>query len=606
MNRLRYKILLGFGILSLLILLLCIVELVFIYQSTRDSKNILKDNYASIDYTLKMQESLDNLFISNYNGHLEPEAATVSYLKINYNNFRKEFSYYMDFQKKNITETGEKELVAKLISNYQNFSDAYELMLSNKQFDTFLVKSYEHLRSTIQGIHDLNMQAIHYKNENYSSRAKDSSLYIGIMAVLCLLTAIGLLIYFPGKILTPITQLSSKLRSVANKDYDQFFRITPDAELAELMESFNTMLLQLKKYNDDYEQTLSSKSNQLETLIDKMDDGIFLCDNSDKIILINKYAESITGIEKSMITGRNFIEASRQYPIFRDILTYLFEKEINTQKLLRPVKIIINEKDEYFNIEKIYFPIVNPANETTNSYAIICRNITKYEERDLAKTNLIATVSHQLKTPVSSINLSLKLLDDTRVGILNAEQKQLITAIKNQTKKLSEYINELLDFSQVETGEIKLNIEETDASTIVELASFALMIQLSEKNIELEPEIPENLPRVKADLEKTVWVLVNLLSNAVRYSNKDGKIIISLKSIPNYIQFSVQDFGEGIAPDQQSKVFDKFVKDNNNKLKGTGLGLAIAKEFIQSQKGSIWLESQPGKGTTFTFTIPSA
>ena len=129
----------------------------------------------------------------------------------------------------------------------------------------------------------------------------------------------------------------------------------------------------------------------------------------------------------------------------------------------------------------------------------------------MRKTNLIATVSHELKTPLSSINLCLKLLEDNRIGTINEEQKGLLNSIRQQSTRLSKVVNELLDYSQAETGNIKLKITEIRPEDIVELAVIALMMLLSEKNIQLETELSEPLPSIKADIEKTVWVLVNII-----------------------------------------------------------------------------------------------
>ena len=155
----------------------------------------------------------------------------------------------------------------------------------------------------------------------------------------------------------------------------------------------------------------------------------------------------------------------------------------------------------------------------------------------MAKTNLIATVSHELKTPISSINLSLKLLNDIRLGALNDEQIKLVEAISLQNRKLLRVVNELLDFAQVETGRINLIIEQTDPIQLIDLAISALLVLFSEKEIELDFELMENPPLIKADKEKSVWILVNLLTNAIRYSSLKGRIKIKLEKIENYLMY---------------------------------------------------------------------
>jgi signal transduction histidine kinase len=282
------------------------------------------------------------------------------------------------------------------------------------------------------------------------------------------------------------------------------------------------------------------------------------------------------------------------------------KESINTKA--KPFSVLINNKAEYFQI--LLLDISNTARSETyvgpSGYILLIQNITKYEERDLAKTNLIATISHELKTPLSSINLSIKLLEDDRVGQLNKEQKELTESIKIQSNRILNLVNEVLDFTQAETGHIKLKIKPCEVSDIVELGTFAILMLINEKEINLDISIPDNLSKVKCDLEKTVWVIVNLLNNAVRYSAPKGKINISAKSENKFITVSIKDEGPGISVEEQSRIFEKYVKSKSESAKGTGLGLAIAKEFVEVQGGVIGVESKPGKGSTFYFTLPIA
>jgi signal transduction histidine kinase len=238
-------------------------------------------------------------------------------------------------------------------------------------------------------------------------------------------------------------------------------------------------------------------------------------------------------------------------------------------------------------------------------YIIMLKNITRFQERDAAKTNLIATVSHELKTPLSSINLSLKLLEDSRIGGINNEQKNIIKSLRQQSNRLSKVVNELLDFSQAETGNIKLKITDVKPEDIVELGVVALTMLLAEKNLQVETTLQPNLPIIRADLEKSVWVLVNILTNAIRYSPVNGTILITVTQENGFVEFGVKDSGPGISEEDCRKIFNKFVQVGDKKSLGTGLGLAIAKEFVQSQKGDIKVESRLGEGSKFSFSLPA-
>jgi NtrC-family two-component system sensor histidine kinase KinB len=217
----------------------------------------------------------------------------------------------------------------------------------------------------------------------------------------------------------------------------------------------------------------------------------------------------------------------------------------------------------------------------------VLKNITQFKELDEAKTNFIATVSHELKTPLSSIKMSLKLLKDERVGQMNQEQGELIENINEDSNRLLKITSELLDLSQAETGNLKLTFSVTKPEEIIQYAIDAVKFQAEQKSIQLELNCENNLPEVNADIQKTAWVMVNFLSNALRYSSEKSKVIIDAFQKGDFVQFSVKDFGKGIDEKYQKRLFDRYFQvptDGQNKS-GSGLGLAISKDFIEAEQG---------------------
>ena len=232
-----------------------------------------------------------------------------------------------------------------------------------------------------------------------------------------------------------------------------------------------------------------------------------------------------------------------------------------------------------------------------------------YEEistKNEAKTNFIATISHELKTPISSIKMSLKLLEDERVGAVNAEQKQLIENISDDTRRLLQITGELLDTAQIETGNIKMNFGSAHPKNIVDYAIKAVKFIADQRRISIDVQYDDDLPNVRADLDKTTWVLINLLSNAIKYSPEISSVQLSVSKRKDTIEFAVQDHGKGIEQQYLSRIFDRYfqVPGTASNQNGTGLGLAIAKDFIESQLGKIGVTSQPGAGSRFYFWLP--
>jgi NtrC-family two-component system sensor histidine kinase KinB len=251
----------------------------------------------------------------------------------------------------------------------------------------------------------------------------------------------------------------------------------------------------------------------------------------------------------------------------------------------------------------------NEASDKTEfvGHILTLRNVSDFKKLDQVKSNFLATVSHELKTPLSSINLNTKLLQDER---LPADERQRITGyIRQETQRLQRMVGELLDVSRLDAGAgIQLDVRPTDLSDVVRFATATVQPQLADKHLRLDLHLTPTLPAARADVEKTTWVLINLLANAIRYSPVGEFLTVRVTRAGAFVQVSVQDRGPGIAPEHHEKIFQRFAQlpDPSGYRGGSGLGLSIAREFISTQGGRLWVESELGSGSTFCFTLPVA
>jgi len=323
------------------------------------------------------------------------------------------------------------------------------------------------------------------------------------------------------------------------------------------------------------------------------------------VLFINNEALKISGLRADEIIGKSAVDIAVGNDLLRSLVDDLTQTEKLDIKPPAPLKIYADNKESYFEKEIVSISIT-PTGERDKrqiGHVIILKNITPFKELDFAKTNFIATVSHELKTPISSIKMSLLLLENQNTGHINLEQQQLIESIKEDSDRLLKITGELLNMSQVETGNIQLNIQQSRPEQILEYALEAVKVQAEQKQVELMVEKEENLPDVKADTEKTAWVLINFLTNAIRYSQQQGHIQIQIKQHEKGIQFSVKDDGKGIDSRYRSKIFNRYFQVPGSAKSGTGLGLAISKEFIEAQGGLIGVNSEIGMGSTFFFEL---
>ncbi|TAE43217.1 MAG: HAMP domain-containing protein [Sphingobacteriales bacterium] len=576
----KTKLRLGFGLLFVIIIILTGMSAYYLTRLSKDAEVILKDNYESVQFSRKMLVDLGN----------DQKALNSRQLKA--------FENELLLQENNITEPGEAKLTGSLRYNFEQLQG--QIQLEKKVF--FKQK----IRENIDKIMDINMQAIVKKNATAQQTAKNATLYLAFWGCFCLLVAFSFITNFPSYIANPIKQLSNGIKDIAAKKYGQRLQFKANDEFGDLASNFNIMAQKLNEYENSNLAKIMFEKIRIEKIIATMNDGVIGLDENKNILFVNPVALNLFGLKEDELLNKYAPDVALKNDLLRSLLAHQNQKEI---------KIFADNKESFFNKEVL--DIVVPDNYgmeerafiTTNKSVgtvIVLKNITSFHELDEAKTNFIATISHELKTPISAIKMSLKLLNNPSIGNLNTEQKDLLTNIADDSNRLLKITGELLDLAQVETGNIQLNFLQTNPQAIVNYAIDAVKMPASQKEVGLNLKIAPNLPNVNADLEKTAWVLVNFLSNAIRYSYQKSKIDIEIVLRNNQIYFSVQDYGKGIEPQYLSKLFDRFFQvptDGQNKS-GTGLGLAISKDFIEAQQGEFFVESEIGTGSKFGFWLP--
>jgi PAS domain S-box-containing protein len=566
MMKLRVKTKLSFGLTFFFIMIILIggVGLLAINRLADESKNILKANYESIKYCENMQQAID--------AYEAKDLGSVD-----------KFEKNLKAEESNITEVGEQDAVASVREQFEQL----------KKADVNSVGQLEKtIRDGVYKISDLNTNAIVRKNGETQQTAEKLNVYLIILLTVAFLISFTVLINFPGYIADPISKLTEGIKQVANKNYSQRIQFEKGDEFGELADAFNSMAQKLDEYNNSNLAKIIFQKKRIDTIINNMKDPIIGLDEKRKILFVNTSSSKILGIAAIELVGKYAPDIAMKNDLLRSL--------ISTDIAQSPLKIYADNRESYFTKEVLKIT----AEEQPIGEVIILKNITQFKELDLAKTNFIATVSHALKTPISSIKMSLKLLADTRVGDTNTEQKQLIDHIKEDSERLLNITSELLNMTQVETGNIQLNFRQTNPKEIVDYSVDTVKMQAEQKHVALEVTCPENLHKLSVDTEKTVWVLVNLLSNALRYSPENNKIIIQVAENGSAIEFSVKDFGIGIEDKYKERLFQRYFQVPGSARSGTGLGLAISKEFIEAQNGKIGVESTVGQGSRFYFTLP--
>lgn len=569
--KIKTKLTLGVGLLFFLILLLSTVSARYLIALKSDTENVLVDNYRTLEYSRNMLNSLEN--------------GTEEDLKKLEENLIK--------QENNTTEINENDVTQELRKHFNLFKQ--------NQKDE-VIKS--EIRKDIFELMDMNMQSIQRKSEMAKQTANKAVFWIAITGALCFLIAFVLLINLPSNIANPIKELTESIEQIADKNYSERVNFEKNNEFGALAKSFNVMAQKLETYNNSNLAKLMMEKKRVETLIDKMHDPVIGLDEKMRIIFANEEANQILGLTDSELIGFQSKDLALKNDLLRALITDIDESNAHKNGS-KPMKIFANGKESYFE-KDIQHITITPTGENQPKvvgHVILLRNVTEYKELDFAKTNFIATVSHEFKTPISSIKMSLQLLENEQIGKLNDEQRNLVESIKDDAYRLLKITGELLNMTQLESGNIQLSILPSDPREILQYAINATKTQADQKQIQLKVDCPEQISLVQADNEKTAWVLTNLISNAIRYSYDNSTINLSIQEHSAKILISVKDSGQGISPQYKDKIFDRYFRVPGTKKEGTGLGLAISKEFMEAQGGQISVESEFGAGSIFVLTL---
>ena len=411
-----------------------------------------------------------------------------------------------------------------------------------------------------------------------------------------------MLTVFPAYFNKPIKKIIDGIKDIANHNYDCRLNLESH-EFAEVSENFNRMAKRLSDYHSSTLAQIKAAKNYMETIINSVKEPIIGLNNELTILFINDEALNVLNLKREEVLQKPAQEISMRNDLLRRLIRELMDSQTeNRASKAEPLKIYAANKESYFQMKCMQ--INKQSNNINEGYVIMLKNITEFKELDSAKTTFISTISHELKTPIAAIMMSLQLLEDKRVGALNDEQEQLSKSIKENSERLLSITGELLNMTQVEAGKLQFMPKITKPIELIEYAIKANQVQADKFNIQIEVEYPEEkIGKLFVDSEKIAWVLTNLLSNAIRYSKENGRVIIGAKQDENWIELYVQDFGKGIDPRYHKSIFDRYFRVPGTKVQGSGLGLSISKDFVEAHGGTLTVESELGKGSRFVMRL---
>jgi len=608
---LRRKILLGYSSALVLVMIVLIWAIVNLVNLGKASDSILRENYNSIiaaEDMINLIERQDSAILLLFMGY-ENEGLQQFHENIN------GFLQWLGRAKDNITVVGEDKIVQNIDHRYRayllNFSTLRLLYENDSQkaarfYHETVLPSFLSVRDECVHLREINQKTMFNASNRaryVASRAIWSMAVIGITA---LALGLGFSLLLSKLIVKPLQQINDATHQIADGNYDVEILVQSSDELGILAHEFNLMTKKLKAYHDLNIEQIVTEKQRSETIIRNISDGIVVVNTQFKITGMNPAAHKIFNISpETVVQDQHFLEIINNEPLYN----YL-KQAIDSCKppIIEEHKNIITVQrgDARMHYQFSITPMYSKPGSLLGVLLLLL-DITKLKELDRLKSEFVMAASHELRTPLTSMEMSIGLLQEKLTSKLGEKERQLLDVLGEETRRLIALVKDLLDLSRIEAGKMEMNFECVAIATIFEQVITLFKAQAAEKFIDLSFKMNENLPQIKADFSKISWIISNLIANALRYTKTGGHIRLAAEQIGSQVHISISDDGTGIPYEYQSKIFEKFVQIKNDKMSGaSGLGLAISKEIVRAHGGTIWVDSTPGVGSTFTFTMPVA
>ncbi|MDU4889992.1 MAG: ATP-binding protein [Clostridium sp.] len=603
---LKSKLTLIYLILIVSMALIGILSARNLFVISKDISGLLKSNYKSIQAVNNMK---DAIFNQQYALSLYLTGSTEEGVDM-YTKNNSLFFENLHQQKNNITETGEEEYVDKLCKYYEEYNSNFftlSTILNEKNSDDAYNYFYDVIKvnqgkilNTLNGILSLNEKNMLLSTDRVATRAEN------MIFVTIFFTFTAILIAFRWsrntlkKLLLPLNNIINAIKAVkANGSYHEL-EVTSEDELGELTTQFNLMSKRIQSFEQSTLGELFKERNNSNAILKSIDSPMVVIDNDYKVTMANN------DFIKSFVIHEEKIEGKYLTHIVKDKNFFSIIYEIATHGIDRNMSNVIEMQTE--NNELHYYNIsINEILEDNVPIGkvILLKDVTYLKKTEQISKDFFTTISHEFKTPLTSIMIGTGLLESNKIGELSEDQRKIIETIKEDGERLNILVSNMLLLSKIESS---TDLYKQDYCFVEDLIKTAVSTNKEVANyngIILEYNVDKNIQPLFCDGEKIIWVLNNLITNAIRHC-KDGDLI-SIRSFNknSSLNITVTDTGAGILKEYTSLIFDKFMQINKDVKNSSGLGLWICKDIIEAHNGTIECESDLGEGATFTITIPN-
>jgi NtrC-family two-component system sensor histidine kinase KinB len=593
---------LRWALISLFLVILCLggIGTYYLKKLADQSANIIKDNNRTLTYMRAIDKNLDQVLIL-----LEEDSANLAGVETQLDNIKNQ----IDLQLANITEAGEQQTSNQLLESFKRLKVLFQK--EGKPRPGVVLGVISQIKDYTASIYFMNEDTMLMKNRNAQATADRIMLFMAIFCISAILISLFFIYALPLYISKPLETIEDSINEISKGNYNVQIPIKSKDEYGKIASSFNTMTAKLNEFEKSNLSKLLTEQKRMNALINQLDEVVIGLDEDKKIIFINEHGLAVLGMKREQLMHKFAPELASKNELLNNLIQELMIPFLpDEEKVYKPIKIVENGKEKLFskNIVDIHEKPTGENNTKLKGHVIILSDITAYEEKDKQKTYFISTLSHELKTPVSAINMSANLLKNAKTGNMNEEQLDLLQTIENNNERIKRTINEILDISKIESGTIDVYKEEYDAEKLIDTAIDGVSLFLKDKGLQVTKNVKGVHSLIHVDAHKLVWILNNFLTNAIRYAPEGSALQVKATMEADFVRISVIDEGKGIEKNNQKKLFTKFTQLDipEQRKGGSGLGLAISKEFIEAMGGKIGLKSESGKGSEFWVECPIA
>lgn len=602
---LRVRVLAGQAANLALVVLVWVGAFLLLIELGRSAQSILSENYRSIEAATGMLRALARQDAAQ----LAALGGSSAGMEDEFTQAETDFLQWLAREKDNITLPGEEAAAADAESLYAVYlarHRAFARMLpfgavaARSFYETRVVPARQAVEERTEQLIDMNRGQM-YEASRRTSRMATRSLALTILVgVLALVGGALLSVWLSRRITAPVRRLTALTREVAEGNLDVY--ITPPSrdEIGQLAGSFDAMVKRLKQYRDMDVARLVAERTRADAILAVIGDGILTIDADYRVTSVNAAALAAVGRGRDEVIGRHFLEVMRDEAMFEQLKR---THERGEAPAAGEQEFSVERDGRKLHFRYAFTPIRTGDGQSLG-VVLFMQDISKFRELDRLKTEFVMTASHELKTPLTSLTMAVRLLEELP---LDERGRELVATAREETDRLKSTVYELLDLSKIEAGRIEMHPEPTDLAALCEQAAEALAGPAADKRVRFACAVEGAVPAALADPDKVLLVLANLLGNALRYAPAGGEVRVGARGGHGRVYVSVEDDGPGIPLDAQSRVFEPFYRVEGEEHRGgSGLGLAIAREIIRAHRGAIWVESEPGRGSRFVFTLPTA